>query len=94
VIQSNSEPLRAKLTAKHYSTTIANAALRAADPRIFEKVEYRCHSLAPNSVWHSWIRKHKAIGTITAIAAGLIDKALSNGGRIGNDRCPQDQAAD
>jgi hypothetical protein len=28
-------------------------------------------------VWYNWIRKHKAVGTTPAIAAGLTDKALT-----------------
>ncbi len=42
-----------------------------------KKFENHCHSLALYFVWYNWIRKHKAIGTTPAIAAGLTDKALS-----------------
>jgi hypothetical protein len=42
-----------------------------------KKFENYCHSLALYFVWYNWIRKHKAIGTTPAVAAGLTDKALS-----------------
>jgi IS1 family transposase len=41
-----------------------------------KKFENHCHSLALYFVWYNWIRKHKAIGTTPAIAAGLTEKAL------------------
>jgi hypothetical protein len=42
-----------------------------------KKFENHCHSLALYFVWYNWIRKHKAISTTPAIAAGLTDEALT-----------------
>src|SRR5665213_239086 len=42
-----------------------------------KKFQNHCHSLALYSVWYNWMRKHKAIGTTPAIAAGLADKAMT-----------------
>jgi IS1 family transposase len=42
-----------------------------------KKFENHCHSLALYFVFYNWIRKHKTIGTVPAIAAGLTDKAMT-----------------
>ncbi len=42
-----------------------------------KKFQNHCHSLALYFVWYNWMRKHKAIGTTPAIAAGLTDKAMT-----------------
>jgi len=42
-----------------------------------KKFQNHCHSLALYFVWYNWMRKHKAIGTTPAIAAGLADKAMT-----------------
>ncbi len=42
-----------------------------------KKFENHCHSLALYFVWYNWVRKHKAVGSTPAIAAGLTDKALT-----------------
>jgi IS1 family transposase len=42
-----------------------------------KKFENHCHSLALYFVWYNWIRKHKAIGTTPAIAAGLTPVAMT-----------------
>ena len=42
-----------------------------------KKFQTHRHSLALYFVWYNWMRKHKAIGTTPAIAAGLTDKAMT-----------------
>lgn len=41
-----------------------------------KKWENHCHSLALYFVWYNWMRKHKALGTTPAVAAGLTDETL------------------
>lgn len=47
-----------------------------------KKFQNHCHSLALYFVWYNWMRKHKAIGTTPAIAAGLTDKAMTMTGLV------------
>jgi IS1 family transposase len=42
-----------------------------------KKFENHCHSLALYFVFYNWIRKHKTVGTVPAVAAGLTDKAMT-----------------
>jgi len=72
---------------KHISTSFAerqNLTMRMSMRRFTrltnafsKKFENHCHSLALYFVWYNWIRKHKALGTTPAVAAGLTDKPLN-----------------
>jgi len=71
---------------KHISTSFAersNLTMRMSMRRFTrltnafsKKWENHCHSLALYFVWYNWMRKHKALGTTPAVAAGLTDKLM------------------